>query len=121
MQLLLQALLLFTLNFVDAVLTLYWVRNGFATEGNALMAKLLDIGDFHFLSVKLFVGAVAAIVFWKWRNLRLAKYGLALTLIIYTGLMGVHFFTGLSAFGFLSDKLVNDFAAWSDPFFAVIR
>jgi hypothetical protein len=40
-----QPLLLFALNFLDAVLTIYWVRNGFATEGNHLMATLLDIGD----------------------------------------------------------------------------
>lgn len=121
MHLLPQALLLFTLNFLDAVLTLYWVRHGFASEGNGLMAKLLDIGDFPFLAVKLLVGAIAAVVFWKWRNLRIAKYGLALTLFIYTGLMGVHFFTGLSAFGFISDNLVNDFAHWSNTFFAFIR
>ena len=121
MQLLPQALLLFALNFIDAILTLYWVRNGFASEGNGLMAKLLDIGDFPFLAVKIVVGAIAAIVFWNWRNLRLAKYGLVLTLIIYTGLMGVHFFTGLSAFGFLSDNLVNDFTSWSNAFFAFIR
>ena len=48
------------------------------------MAKLLDIGDLPFLAVKLLVGAIAAVVFWKWRNLRMAKYGLALTLLIYT-------------------------------------
>lgn len=121
MQLLPQAFLLFALNFIDAVLTLYWVRNGFATEGNALMAKLLDVGDFPFLGVKLLVGAIAAVVFWKWRNFRLAKYGLAVTLVIYTGLMGIHFFTGLSAFGFISDNFVNNFASWSNSFFAFIR
>lgn len=118
MQLLLQAILLFTLNFLDAILTLYWVRNGFATEGNNLMSRLLDIGDLPFLAVKIAVGTIAALVFWRWRNLRLAKYGLAVTLLIYTGLMGIHFFTGLSAFGFLSDNMVNDFSVWSGRFFA---
>ena len=121
MHLLPPAFLLFALNLLDAFLTLYWVRNGFATEGNGLMAKLLDIGDFPFLAVKLLVGAIAAVVFWKWRNLRIAKYGLALTLVIYTGLMGVHFLTGLSAFGFISDNMVNDFASWTNVFFAFIK
>ncbi len=88
MQLLLQTFLLFALNFLDAVLIIYWVRNGFATEGNQLMAELLDIGDLPFLAVKVAVGGVAAIVLWRWRNLRLAKYGLGLTLAIYIGLMG---------------------------------
>ena len=120
MQLLLQTFLLFALNFLDAVLTIYWIRNGFATEGNQLMAGLLDIGDLPFLAVKVAVGGVAAIVLWRWRNLRLAKYGLGLTLAIYIGLMGIHFFTGLSAFGLISDKLFNDFSVWSNTFFAFI-
>lgn len=118
MHLLVQAFLLFTLNFVDAVLTIYWVRNGYATEGNHLMATLLDIGDLPFLAVKIAIGAIAAIVLWRWSNLRLAKIGLAVTLAIYTGLMGVHFVTGLSAFGFLSDALVNDFNNWTNSIFA---
>ncbi|MDH3530887.1 MAG: DUF5658 family protein, partial [Acidobacteriota bacterium] len=94
-----QTLLLFTLNFVDAVLTIYWVRNGIATEENQLMAILLDVGDGPFLAVKIAVGAIAAVVLWNWGHLRLAKYGLGTALVIYTALMGVHFFTGLSAMG----------------------
>ncbi len=103
-----QTLLLFTLNILDAFLTLYWVRNGFASEGNQLMAGLLDIGDLPFLAVKIAVGAVTSVVLWRWRSLRLAKYGLALALVVYIGLMGVHFVTGLSALGFVSDGLIND-------------
>ena len=113
MQFLIQAFLLFALNFLDAVLTIYWVRNGFASEGNQLMAGLLDAGDAPFLAVKVAVGAVAAIVFWRWRNLRLAKYGLTLALCIYVVLMGVHLFTGLSAFGFLSETFLSDLIGFS--------
>ena len=119
MHLLGQACLLFALNFLDAVLTIYWVRNGHATEGNQLMAILLDIGDVPFLLVKLSIGAIAAVVLWRWRNLRLAKIGLALTLSIYVALMGVHLVTGLSAFGLLSDSLVRDLTLWTHQFFAV--
>lgn len=106
-----QTFLLFALNFLDAVLTIYWVRNGYATEGNHLMATLLDIGDMPFLAVKIAIGAVTAIVLWRWRKKRLAKYGLAVTLVLYIGLMGIHFVTGLSAFGYISDTFVNDFSA----------
>ena len=120
MHLLFQTFLLFALNFLDAVLTIYWIRNGFATEGNQLMAGLLDIGDMPFLAVKVAVGGVAAIVLWRWRSLRMAKYGLALTLAIYIGLMGIHFVTGLSAFGLISDQLFNDFSVFSHSFFAFI-
>jgi hypothetical protein len=114
MQFLIQAFLLFTLNFLDAVLTIYWVRNGFASEGNQLMAGLLDFGDLPFLAVKVTVGAVAAIVFWRWRNLRIAKYGLTLALCIYVVLMGVHLLTGLSAFGFLSETFLSDLKGFSN-------
>lgn len=107
-----QAFLLFTLNFVDAVLTIFWVRNGFATEGNHLMATLLDIGDFPFLMVKIAVGAAAAGVLWNWGHLKLAKYGLALALLIYTGLMGIHFLTGLSAMGFVAAGTINNISLW---------
>jgi hypothetical protein len=105
-----QTFLLFALNFLDAVLTVYWVRNGFATEGNHLMATLLDIGDAPFLAVKIAIGAVTAVVLWRWRKKRLAKYGLTLALAVYIGLMGIHFLTGLSAFGYVSNTFVNDFS-----------
>ena len=113
-----QVFLLFALNFLDAVLTLFWVRNGFATEGNQLMATLLDIGDLPFLAVKVAIGAVTVVVLWRWHNLRLAKYGLLVALAIYVGLMGIHFFTGLSALGYVSNTFVNDFAVRYGEFLA---
>jgi hypothetical protein len=115
-----QVFLLFTLNFLDAVFTLYWVRNGFASEGNHLMASLLDMGDLPFLGVKVAVGAIAALVLWNWRHLKLAKYGLGVVLFLYTGLMGIHFFTGLSASGLISEAMIHDFSSWSDKVITVL-
>jgi hypothetical protein len=106
-----QTFLLFALNFLDAVLTIYWVRTGVATEGNQLMATLLDIGDMPFLTVKVAIGAVTAIVLWRWRKFRMAKYGLMVALAVYISLMGIHFFTGLSAMGYVSNTFVHDFTA----------
>ncbi len=113
-----QAIFLFTLNFLDAVFTLYWVRNGFASEGNFLMATLLDMGNAHFLAVKIAVGTITVIVLWNWRHLKLAKFGLGLALFLYVGLMGIHFFTGLSASGLISEALINDVSVWSNTIFA---
>lgn len=113
-----QTILLFALNLLDAVLTIYWVRNGFATEGNRLMAILLDIGDFPFLAAKITIGAAAAFVLWRWGNLRLARYGLAVVLVLYIGLMGVHLFTGLSVFGLVSEDFVQNVSAWSHSILA---
>lgn len=110
--------LLFLLNFFDAVLTIYWVRNGFATEGNHLMATLLDLGNVPFLAVKIAIGAVTAVVLWRWRELRIANYGLIFALFVYTGLMGVHFITGLNAAGLLPEEFVHDFSNWTHDIFA---
>lgn len=111
-----QTLLLFVLNFFDAVLTIYWIHNGWAGEGNQLMAGLLDIGYAPFLLVKTMIGAIAAITFWYWADLRVARYGLSLVLVVYISLMGLHIVTGLSACGLVSEAMVNDFSTWSNAF-----
>lgn len=116
-----QTSLLFALNLLDALLTIYWVHNGIASESNQLMAGLLDIGYAPFLTVKIMVGAIAALVLWHWGNLRLARIGLTVVLAIYVGLMGVHFLTGLFAFGFISENFADDFSAWSHLFFAFFK
>ncbi len=54
--------LLFTLNWLDAQLTLLWIRLGVATEGNTLMARILEHGDLAFLGFKLAIGAFAALI-----------------------------------------------------------
>ena len=109
--------LLFTLNLIDALLTIYWVRHGFATEGNQLMAGLLDLGDAPFLTAKIMLGALAAIVLSRWGNLKVAQYGLTAALAVYLGLMGVHLFTGLAVFGYISENFIVQFNDWSQQLF----
>jgi len=106
MHLLNQIVLLFGLNLLDALLTIFWVRNGVATESNQLMAELLNVGNFPFLMVKVAIGAITAVVFFRYANSPLAKYGLTVSLAVYLGLMGIHLFTGLSAFGYVSDNFL---------------
>lgn len=115
-----QAILLFTLNFLDAVFTIFWVRNGYASEGNHLMATLLDLGNTPFLAVKIAIGAVTAFVLWRWKDLRVAKYGLTLALAVYVGLMAIHFITGLSAVGFISETFLVDMTNLTNSVFATI-
>ncbi len=120
MQLIPPVLLLFTLNLLDALLTIVWVRGGVATEGNQLMATLLDIGNGPFLGVKIAMGAIAALVLSKWGNRPLARYGLAVAIAVYLGLMGIHLFTGLAAFGYVSNTAAGEIAEWPGKFFAII-
>lgn len=116
-----RALLLFLLNMVDAVLTIFWVRNGFASEGNQLMAGLLDFGNTPFLTVKIIIGATAAIVLSRWGNRKIAQYGLTVTLAIYLALMGIHFLTGLSIFGFIPENFLTGINNWSHYLLAFCR
>ena len=120
MHLLAPTFLLFALNLLDALLTIIWVRNGVATESNQLMAGLLDIGNGPFLIVKIAIGAVAAVVLYRWGNRPLARYGLAVALAVYVGVMGIHIFTGLSAVGYVSNTFLHDIGTLPEKFFALI-
>jgi hypothetical protein len=94
-----KSILLFILNWLDAQLTLVWVRTNLATEGNGLMARLLNFGDNPFLFAKLAIGAFAAYVLYRCSHLPLAQRGMQLVLGIYFALMFVHAATALSALG----------------------
>jgi hypothetical protein len=98
-----KSITLFLLNWLDAQLTLIWVRSDIATEANNLMAKLLDIGDAPFLLTKLAIGAFSAYVLYRCSHLPIARRGMKLALTVYGALMLVHAATGLSAMG------------WSEP------
>ena len=118
MQLFRETFLLFSLNLLDALLTIVWVRSGVASEGNQLMARLLDRGDFVFLGAKIAIGTVAAIVLLRWGNMKLARYGVSLAIAVYVSLMGIHLVTGLSAFGYISNSAIHDISSWTSGIFA---
>jgi Domain of unknown function (DUF5658) len=94
-----KALLLFAMNWLDAQLTILWLRLNIATEGNELMASLLNHGETPFLSVKLAVGALAGYTLYKFSGIPLARRGMKVVLGIYFVLMFVHALTGFSALG----------------------
>lgn len=120
MYLLQKALLLFSLNLLDGLLTIIWVRNGIAPETNQLMASLLDIGNFPFLFVKIAMGAVTAFVLLHWSDRRLARYGMTLALTVYLGIIGIHIFTGLAAFGIATGAILPGLDVISQRLFAVL-
>jgi hypothetical protein len=94
-----KSLLLFLLNWLDAQLTILWVRGGVATEGNGLMAYLLDHGNAPFLTAKLLIGALVAYMLYRFSHVALARRGLHFVLALYLTLMGIHAATGASALG----------------------
>ena len=106
MSALAKSMLLFFLNWLDAQLTIIWVRANLATEGNGLMARLLEMGDAQFLYAKLGMGAFAAYVLYRYAHRPLARRGMKLVLSIYVALMFVHAATGMSALGWHAPERV---------------
>jgi len=106
MHTLLKSLLLFGLNWLDAQLTILWVRLDLATEGNVLMARLLNLGEAPFLIVKLTIVAFAAYVLYRCAHMPLARRGMTLVLGLYALLMMVHVATGFASLGWQAPKTV---------------
>ncbi len=104
MSVLAKSILLFCLNWLDAQLTVAWVRAGLATEGNALMARLLEAGDWPFVLTKLLVGGLVAYTLWRFSSLKLARRGLNFALGLYLCLMVVHAATGLTGSGLIAPE-----------------
>jgi len=94
-----KAVLLFTMNWLDAQLTILWLRLHVATEGNGLMASLLDHSEGSFLSVKLAIGGLSAYVLYRFAEIPVARRGMKIVLGVYLALMIVHAVTGFSALG----------------------
>ncbi len=101
-----KSLLLFAMNWLDAQLTILWVRMNVATEGNGLMARLLEHGEGSFLFFKLAIGAFAAYVLYHCAHLPIAKRGMTVVLGIYLALMLVHAATGCFALGWQAPIVV---------------
>lgn len=106
MPVLSKALLLFAMNWLDAQLTILWVRLNVATEGNGLMASLLNHGESSFLSFKLAIGALAGYTLYRFAEIPIARRGMKLVLGIYISLMVVHLATGFSALGWRAPATV---------------
>jgi hypothetical protein len=94
--------LLFALNIVDALVTIFWIRYGITTEGNYLMATVLDYGEAPFFAIKLGMGLVTAGVLLYGAQYRLAQIGARLGLIAYSFAIASHILTGFAAKGYLS-------------------
>ena len=71
------------LSVLDGFLTVLWVYGGVATEANPLLTDILNerVG-FFWISKTLLVG-LGAVLLSKNRNLRIAQYGLLLSLFFY--------------------------------------
>jgi hypothetical protein len=92
------------LNLIDAVLTLLWVRFGFASEANTLMDELVNEHEFVFVAVKLGLVGMGSWVLWKRRDSGAAVVAIFAAFIAYYMILLYHlqYASGLihSLFGF---------------------
>jgi hypothetical protein len=101
-----KAVLLFAMNWLDAQLTILWVRLNVATEGNGVMATLLNHSEASFLSVKLLIGALSGYILYRFAEIPIARRGMKVVLGVYLALMVVHVVTGFSALGWQAPTAV---------------
>ena len=94
--------ILFALNIIDAIVTIIWIRSGVATEGNFLMASVLDLGVAPFFAVKIGMGIFACGVLLYGAEYRLAQVGTRIALAAYSFAIAAHILTGFAANGYFS-------------------
>jgi len=76
-------------NFLDAWLTLWWIKLGWATEQNPLLKELVE-RPVDFLVVKMLGVAVGVLVLWEHRKKTVAFVGLFLTALVYCYVLAHH-------------------------------
>ena len=82
--------LLLILNMADAFYTLLYIHSGVATEANPIMDALLRHGPMAFVLGKHFLVSLCVVVLWRMRQHRLAAFGLATALPLYSLLVFYH-------------------------------
>lgn len=80
------------LNLVDAVMTLFFIYTGAATEANPVMNFVLSGGAVVFTTAKLSLVFSGVAVLWHFRDRVLARAGAVLVTAVYTMLMAYHAF-----------------------------
>ena len=71
------------LNLIDAVLTLYWVRGGLATEANTLIDELVTGNALGFIAIKLSLVGMGSWLLWKQRRRPIAVIGIFTAFLCY--------------------------------------
>ncbi len=100
-----EALLISAICMLDLATTLYWIGQGYAKEGNPIMAWVLSRGHVPFIGVKIltFLPAVVAAEWYRPRNPRLItkllRWVIALYLFLYVSGIFAHYGKVLEFYG----------------------
>jgi hypothetical protein len=78
------------LNLIDAVLTLAWVRWGFAKEANLLLATMVEEHAVLFVLGKISLVSLGTLLLWRRRDHALAVVGIFAAFILYYAVLLFH-------------------------------
>jgi len=78
------------LNLVDAILTLFWVWMGVATEANDLLASFVDHHPVAFVAIKLGLVSMGTWLLWSHRSRPLAVLGIFAAFMAYYWILAIH-------------------------------
>jgi hypothetical protein len=78
------------LNLIDAVLTLLWVRSGFADEANTLMDELVNENAVLFVLVKLSLVGMGSWLLWSQRQSPVAIVAIFVAFMTYYTILIYH-------------------------------
>jgi len=81
---------LILLNVLDGVLTITWVSSGMASEVNPLMDRLIQIHPVVFMTTKVTLVSLGALLLWRFRDHALAVGSLYLCVAAYSLLVLYH-------------------------------
>jgi hypothetical protein len=81
---------LLVLNLIDAVLTIFWVHAGLATEANTLMDELVTDNALVFVSVKLGLVGMGSWVLWRLRESPSAVVAIFVAFVVYYAILVHH-------------------------------
>jgi hypothetical protein len=92
------------MNLLDAVMTLWWVRTGFATEANPLLAQIVAEHAVLFVVGKFGLVFLGTWLLWLRRDRPLAVIGIFTAFLVYYQVVLYH----LSFASFLIGQLLDD-------------
>jgi len=78
------------LNLVDALMTLWWVRSGLATEANVLLSEFVERHAVVFVVAKLALVSLGTAILWLRRSRPLAVVGIFAAFLVYYGVVLYH-------------------------------
>lgn len=78
------------MNVLDALLTLYWIRIGVATEANPLMAELIHRSELLFIGVKFAMVGGGIGLLWRYRTRPMAVVAMFAAFFAYYGIIVFH-------------------------------